>query len=83
MIGSNALSCSWAASDAIVIIRSLPITSKATWFITSGMTGLTLPGMIDEPASKVSCCVSKIERLEVRVFHHSRSELSQAMASEI
>src|SRR3954463_7263840 len=50
MIGSNAFSCNWPASDAIVTFTSLPITSKATWFITSGITGLTLPGMIDEPA---------------------------------
>ena len=28
---------------------SLPITCAATWVTTSGMTGLTLPGMIDEP----------------------------------
>ena len=28
---------------------SLPITCAATWRTTSGMTGLTLPGMIDEP----------------------------------
>ena len=48
--GSNALSCSCPDSDAMVIIRSLPITSYATWFTTSGMTGLTLPGMIEEPA---------------------------------
>ena len=34
----------------MVTVTSLPITSKATWFTTSGITGLTLPGMIDEPA---------------------------------
>ena len=50
MIGSKALSCSCPASDASVTVMSLPMTSKATWFITSGITGLTLPGMIDEPA---------------------------------
>ena len=49
MIGSNALSWSWPASAAIVTVTSPPITSKQTWFTTSGMTGLTLPGMIDEP----------------------------------
>ena len=31
-------------------VASLPITSKAIWFTTSGITGLTLPGMIEEPA---------------------------------
>ena len=47
--GSITLSCSCPASAAIVTVRSLPITRKQTWLTTSGMTGLTLPGMIDEP----------------------------------
>ena len=50
MIGSKALSWSCPASAAMVMATSLPMTSKATWLTTSGMTGLTLPGMIDEPA---------------------------------
>ena len=33
----------------IEIAVSLPITCAATWVTTSGITGLTLPGMIDEP----------------------------------
>ena len=49
MIGSNTFSCSWPASAAIVTVTSPPITSKHTWFTTSGITGFTLPGMIDEP----------------------------------
>ena len=36
-------------ATAIVTHNSLPMTLKAIWFITSGITGLTLPGMIDEP----------------------------------
>ncbi len=32
-----------------VIAVSLPITWAETWMTTSGITGLTLPGMIDEP----------------------------------
>ena len=32
-------------------VISLPITSNATWLTTSGMIGLTLPGMIDEPGA--------------------------------
>ena len=32
----------------IVIAASLPITCAPTWITTSGMTGLTFPGMIDE-----------------------------------
>ena len=31
-------------------VTSLPITSNAIWLTTSGMTGLTLPGMMLEPA---------------------------------
>jgi hypothetical protein len=50
MIGSKAFNCSWPASAAKVTVVSLPITSKAIWLTTSGITGLTLPGMIDEPA---------------------------------
>ena len=47
--GTRTLSsnCPWL--PAIVIAMSLPITWSATWMTTSGMTGLTLPGMIDEP----------------------------------
>ena len=50
MMGSNAFSCSCPASAANVTVTSLPITSNAIWLTTSGMTGLTLPGMIEEPA---------------------------------
>src|SRR6476660_6014456 len=49
MTGSNTFNCSWPASAAIDTVRSLPITRKHTMLTTSGMTGLTLPGMIDEP----------------------------------
>lgn len=34
----------------MVMVTSLPMTSKATWLTTSGITGLTLPGMMLEPA---------------------------------
>ncbi len=43
------LSWSCPASAASVIVRSLPMTWKATWFTTSGMTGFTFPGMMLEP----------------------------------
>jgi len=33
----------------IVIAQSLPMTCAETWSTTSQITGLTLPGMIDEP----------------------------------
>ena len=34
----------------MVTVRSFPTTAKAIWLITSGITGLTLPGIIDDPA---------------------------------
>ena len=47
--GSNTFSCNCPPSAAIVTVRSLPITRKQTMFTTSGITGFTLPGMIDDP----------------------------------
>ena len=49
MIGSMTFNSSCPASAAIVMVTSLPMMSKATCETTSGMTGLTLPGMIEEP----------------------------------
>src|SRR5690625_5936337 len=37
---------------------SLPITSYATWLTTSGITGLTLPGMIELPGCTVGRLIS-------------------------
>ena len=45
--GSITFNCSCPAEAASVTVRSRPITRKPTWFTTSGITGLTLPGMID------------------------------------
>ena len=39
MIGSKAFSCSCPASAAMVIVTSLPITSKAIWFPLPGSPG--------------------------------------------
>ena len=52
MTGSMTLSWSWPASAAKVSVTSLPITLKQTWLTTSGMIGLTLAGMIEEPAAR-------------------------------
>src|SRR6478672_6749475 len=49
MTGSKTFSCSWPPSAAIDTVMSLPITRKHTLLTTSGITGLTLPGMIDDP----------------------------------
>ena len=56
MTGSNAFSCSCPPSTAIVTVRSAPATAKATWLTTSGMTGLTFPGMMLDPA----CCAGRL-----------------------
>ena len=50
MTGSKAFSCNCPASTAAVTVASAPMTVNATWLTTSGMTGLTLPGMMLEPA---------------------------------
>jgi hypothetical protein len=47
--GTRTLSSNWPWLPATVIAASLPITCPATWITTSGITGLTLPGMIEEP----------------------------------
>src|SRR6218665_80526 len=48
--GSKALSCSCPPSAAIVTVRSAPAIAYATWLTASGITGLILPGMMEEPA---------------------------------
>ena len=47
--GSITFSCSCPAEAASVTVRSSPITRNPVWLTTSGMTGFTLPGMIDDP----------------------------------
>ena len=51
MIGSITFSCNCPASAAIITVVSLPITLKQVWFVTSGITGFTLPGIILEPGA--------------------------------
>ena len=57
--GSNTLSWSCPPSAAIVTVRSLPITRKQTMLTTSGITGLTLPGMIEEPGCFAGRLISR------------------------
>ena len=49
MSGMRTLSSNWPCRPPTVIAVSLPMTWAATWSTTSGITGLTLPGMIEEP----------------------------------
>src|SRR5260370_32150597 len=45
--------------DALPILAtSLPITWAATWQTASGSTGLTLPGIIDEPGCNSGSTIS-------------------------
>ena len=41
-----------------MIAASLPITCAATWVTASGITGLTLPGMIELPGCRSGRCSS-------------------------
>ncbi len=56
--GSMTLSSNWPASEARQTVVSFPITWKATWLITSAITGFTLPGMIDEPGCRAGRLIS-------------------------
>ena len=47
--GMRTLSSNWPCMPPMVIAVSLPITCAQTCSTTSGSTGLTLPGMIEEP----------------------------------
>ena len=47
--GTRTLSSNCPCEPATVIAPSLPITCAPTWITTSQITGLTLPGMIEEP----------------------------------
>mmetsp|Transcript_47457 Transcript_47457/g.79460 ORF Transcript_47457/g.79460 Transcript_47457/m.79460 type:complete len:324 (+) Transcript_47457:1332-2303(+) len=58
MMGSKALSCSCPASAAIVTTVSLPMVANATWLTTSGITGFTLPGMMEDPAWRAGRLIS-------------------------
>ncbi len=49
MSGTNTFSSKWPCMPPTAIAASFPITWAATCVTTSGITGFTLPGMIDEP----------------------------------
>jgi hypothetical protein len=49
MIGSAMFSSSSLASQAMEIAMSAPMIWKQTWLTTSGISGFTLPGMMEEP----------------------------------
>ena len=47
--GTRTLSSNWPCEPPRAIAASLPITWSPTWIATSQITGLTLPGMIEDP----------------------------------
>ena len=68
--GTRTFSSNAPCVPATVIAVSLPITCAATWSTTSGMTGLTLPGMIDEPFWSSGSCSSTEPGARARAHQH-------------
>ena len=58
--GSMTFNSSWPASAARVTVRSFPMTLNAIWFTTSGITGLTFPGMMEDPGCMAGRLISLI-----------------------
>ena len=58
IIGTRTFSSKLPWVPATLTAVSLPITCAATWSTTSGITGLTLPGMIEEPFWSSGSCSS-------------------------
>ena len=58
IIGMYTLSSKAPDRPPTVMAASLPITWAATWVTASGITGLTLPGMIELPGCRSGRCSS-------------------------
>ena len=58
MTGSITLSSKLPAAPPNATAASLPMTWAQTWQTASQMTGLTLPGMIDEPGCRSGTAIS-------------------------
>ena len=67
----------------MVIVTSLPMMLNATWFTTSGMTGLILPGMMEEPFCFAGRLISQkpvrgpedIRRRSLHIFERFTAQL--------
>ena len=57
--GSYAFNCNCPECAATVTVKSLPITRNAIRLTSSGITGFTLPGMIDDPGCRPANSISK------------------------
>ena len=58
--GIITLSSSCPCSAAMATVVSRPITWKQTWLTISGIDGLILPGMIDEPGCTAGSLISSM-----------------------
>ena len=58
MTGSMTLSSKLPAEPPKATAASLPNTWATTWQTASGITGLTLPGMIDDPGCRSGIRIS-------------------------
>ena len=58
MTGMATLSSNEPEAPAQAMVASLPMTRAHTMSTASGTTGLTLPGMIDEPGCRSGMCSS-------------------------
>ena len=84
--GIITLSSSWPASVAERIAASQPITCWHTWLTISGIEGLTLPGMIEEPGWTGGSWISAIpargpmlrSRRSLATFPNSTASLRNA-----
>ncbi len=56
--GSMTLSSKLPAAPAKAMAASLPMTCAQTMWVASGMTGFTLPGMIDDPGCRSGSWIS-------------------------
>ena len=54
------MTLSWKLPDALhsAMVTSFPMTSTQTIMVASGITGLILPGMIDEPGCRLGSTIS-------------------------
>ena len=82
MTGIITLSSSCPCSDAIATVVSRPITWKQTWLTISGMDGLILPGMIDDPGCTAGNLISSIPvRGPITMMRRSLAILLRSIAS--
>ena len=82
MTGIITFSSSCPCSAAIATVVSQPMTWKQTWFTISGIDGLILPGMIDEPGCTAGSLISSMPvRGPITIRRRSLAILLRSIAS--